>query len=54
MAVDYRRRAHVGRVLRDGRWGYCARYERDGDTLTHHMIIGKSTARATRGAAAAG
>ena len=28
-------------VLRDGKfWGYCARYEIDGDTITHHMIIG--------------
>jgi hypothetical protein len=28
-------------VLRDGKfWGYCARYTIDGDTITHHMILG--------------
>jgi hypothetical protein len=28
-------------VLRGGAfWGYCARYEIDGDTLVHHMILG--------------
>lgn len=28
-------------VIRNGKyWGYCARYELDGDLLTHHMILG--------------
>ena len=42
-------------VLRDGKfWGYCARYELDGDMITHHMIIGQREYRRRQYAAPPG